>query len=378
MILYYLIKRNFKGILISLLIALTGIVIFLGTWQLYCVVTGIEFSGPMKYSSLAFIEKLLPRVFNSPLIGLGVNFARFTLWIGLYSILLWLLVCLKKIGDYRKKGSIEPVAFLICFTFLLGVGYFFTGGMSFGFPRYHYAILPAMSIVCAFVLKDIIVRISKKDFFIYGLIAIFLSLFYYFIVRDLLYIINFSLREAATTIPHQTKSVLFYFGYKFILYVVPAVAVFIIIKVYKGSSRWFEKIAVPLLIMICATNLSLDFMQARADYLVRYCYGEKGTKKLLRYLNDNTKLGEVVLAPNDIIYYLRDKKIPYLPSDFWYKLDTVREAIKLSSVKFVVYSIGHNDIKQFKEVLSHPEFISELREHFVFQGIGSYKVWRRK
>ena len=312
MILYYLIKKDFKGILISLFVTLSGVILFLATWQLYCTITGIEFSGPIQYSSGVFINMLFPKVFDSPLTGLAVNSVRLFLWIGLYSILMWLFVIVNKIGDYRKKRRIEPISFLILFSSILGVGYFFIGGMSFGFPRYQYAMLPAMSIVCAFVLKDILPGISRRDFLMYGVITSLFFLFYTFIIGDLLYIINFSLREASVFFPNQTKSILLNFSLKSILYILPFVALYIFIRLYGTSNRLKKKMALVLLIMISATNLSLNVLHFRADYSVRYCYGEKGTERLLKYLNKNVRMGDAVLATNDIIYYLRDKYIPHL------------------------------------------------------------------
>jgi hypothetical protein len=52
-------------------------------------------------------------------------------------------------------------------------------------------------------------------------------------------------------------------------------------------------------------------------------------------------------------------------------------SIKNPSVRFVVYSVGHNDIRQFKNVITNPEFMSELKTNFKLQKIGTYDIWER-
>ena len=47
-------------------------------------------------------------------------------------------------------------------------------------------------------------------------------------------------------------------------------------------------------------------------------------------------------------------------------------------VQFVVYSIGHNDIEQFRRIFLQPEFQQTLEKHFVRYTIGSYTLWERQ
>lgn len=378
MLIYYMLKRDFRGLLDTFWVYIIGAGIFLFTWKWYCITTGTEFWGPIKYCIFALLTKNSFNVYEFSILKFSLVILRFTLWFGFYFILLWFFVFFKRLNDFRIRRFIEPIDFLIFFAILVGIGYFFVGGVTFGFPKYHYPILTAMSIASAFILKDFLIGSTKKDFWIYSIISVLSALYYYFAVGDLLYIINFSLRNTQVFSPKAVKVTLLYFGYKFILYLLPLIIVSFIIGVYKKTERLSGKIAVILVVLIISTNLSLDAIQCNAGYLVRYCYGDRGTQELINYLNENTKSGDRILATPDIIYYLKDKNIPYLPMHIGHALDSTIKIIKQPSVKFVVYSIGHNDIKQFREVFANLGFISEVKANFIVSQIGSYTIYKRK
>ncbi len=379
MAIYYLFNRDWKGIACTLAVFIVGLGIFLVSWLAYSNVKALDFWGPMRYVfTIAFFAKQTHRTAASAFMGYSTVIVRVVLWAGIYTSLLWLAVLIKRILSFKERKILEPIDFLMICAVLLGIGYTFVGGTEFGFVRYYYPIFPALAIVSAYALKDLLDNISRKDLALCAGVSILVSAYLYFVVGDLIYMFNFSLREAIALNPSMVKGVLSGFVHKYILYLLPLAAVFLIVRAYKKGCGFISQAALGLAIMICAANISLSIIQAKADYSTRYCYGEKGTTELIKYLDENTKPGERVLATNDIIYYLRNKKVSYLPIDFWYDRDGVMNALQDPPVEFVVYSIGHNDVRQFREVFSDKKFITELKDKFLPGKIGTYTVWRRK
>lgn len=388
MFLYYFLNKNYKrAILETVLVSITGAFLFLVTWWIYCRLRNINFLDPINYALSTFISyNILFRRFipatRPGIFDFILTVTRFFLWVGPFFIFVVSIGVIQSIFNYTKRAVLQPIDFLNIYAILIGVGYAFIGGASFGFPKYHYPMFGAISLLAASTVTvgEVIKKMSKKDFLIIATLVMMVTIFYAVFVGDLIYLLNFSLREASVLTPPRLKNVLIYFIYKCGLYFLPFVVIFSLVKTFKKNYRLVEVVILTLIILTLSSNLSLNFIQVKAKYLVRYCYGAEGTEELINFLDKNVSPGEIVLAPNDIIYYLnlKNKELPFTTVLFWYNTKEVVRRVKSSKTKFVIYSVTHNDLRQFKTAFSNREFLLNLQNDFIFQKIGTYFVYTRK
>lgn len=374
---YYFINRDREGVFHTVAMAVLAIFLFLASWATYARLNNLDVMGPIDYAIGAFVSKQVIK--ESTLFGILTTIVRFILWFGVYSFILGAVTLIKRALNFKDKKLLKPIDLLAIYFILVGVGYIVIGGTPFGFPKYHYPIFPAIAIISAFMFKDLWNKVSVKDLVLYFCVTVLAFFCFYFFIEDPIHLFNFSTRQMIVN-NFGTKSIILLLLHKLTLYLFLGLVIFAMIRTYAKKYTATEHILVTLVILILAANLSLNFIQSRAPYLKRYCYGEEGTKDLIKYLQRGLLPGDAVLVTCDIVYYLREggKEIPYFSDDSWYKLDKIKKIIEDPSVKFVVYSIGHNDITQFKEVILNPVFASELERNFVLRQIGTYKVWKRK
>ncbi|MDD5681549.1 MAG: hypothetical protein PHI59_09965, partial [Candidatus Omnitrophica bacterium] len=379
MFVYYLLNKDSKGMGHAIATLLIGIFLFLSTWWAYANLRTLDFTAPINYAVSAFLSKQAYKQTASVFLGFSTNIIRFILWFGLYSFLLGAIALAKRISFFMKKKILEPVDFLVIYILFVGVTYTFVGGMTFGFPKYYFPIFLPLVILSVFTFKEVLDEISVKDAAVYIGTAVLTFFYFYFVVGDPIYFFNFSMREMIVIGEAPVKNVFYLFGDKVFFYVVPGVIVFLIVKAYARNRKLITRILITLLIMIFGANLALDVIHRRASYMTRYCYGEEGTEDLIEHLHRNLAAGDAVLATCDIIYYLRQKghDVSYISDAVWYHTDDIEKIIGDPSVRFVVYSVGHNDINQFKSTILNPAFQAGLKRRFARQEVGTYTVWQR-
>jgi len=374
---YYYFNKDLKGIKACGVVFISGLLLFLSGWFTYSKVMGLEFIAPFRYVLTALFTKTSTPIAGSKIIGDIATIVRIVLWVGFYQVLLLVIILYKRFTNLKDKLRGEPVDFLLFYSIIVGIGFIIIGGAQFGFPKYHYPMFWAFCVLGAFFLSDIAYNVSKKQCLFFTFAAI--TLFYYFLfaARDLIYIFNFSIKNAAVSYPYSIAAAAAGFFGKFALYVLPLPVLLFINKYFLSKARATLRIFIIIAALILSGNLSLDFIQRKADYRVGFCYGEEGTGELLGLLGRETVPGETILAANDIIYYAENNIKEYLPLDFWYRLDDVLSQVKLKHPKFVIYSVGHNDIRQFKEVFLSHEFVSQMQSGYSFRKVGTYQVWER-
>jgi hypothetical protein len=255
------------------------------------------------------------------------------------------------------------------------VGYIVVGGMLFGFPKYHYPMMPALSVLISIYFINNLSTFRNKEICVFLLIIFAGIVYHIFFVGDMLYEFGFTLRKFVVENPLGTSKVLQDIVFRLLYSAFFFVIVLLILKKY---AKWYKFKAIciiSLIITLISSSFALNIIQAKSNYLTRYCYGESGTWELIRYLRENERDNRITVATRDIAFYV---DAPLLPDAVWYNPDRFLKEIADYQVDNVVYSIGHNDINQFKTTLYNPKVQEKLRKHFIKKKIGTYSVWTRK
>ncbi len=235
--------------------------------------------------------------------------------------------------------------------------------------------MPVLSAMISVYIINNISSFSKKNFYLLIVIVLIGIIYNIVFVGDILYEFSFVLRKIVVESPLESSKVLQGIIYRMLYLVLFFIVVLFFLKKYTGWNNLKTTFIISLAITLFSSSMALDIIQAKAPYLTRYCYGESGTWELIEYLKKNKGEDGVTLATRDISYYMNE---PLLPDAVWYKPEKFLKKIEDRKVVNVVYSIAHNDIRQFKTTLNNPELKKVLQRDFIKKTIGTYTVWTRK
>ena len=366
---YNLIIRNIVGIAI-------GLCLFFLTW--FLVTTSLwgfdAFLAPFKFLSFVIISKYE----ESKLVSTIYHILRILIWASPYFFLIWLV---KSWTIFRSSlsengGQDNFKLFLIYFTIVYFVGNIAVGGTCYGFPRYHAAVLPLVSIFVGSYVSSLVNKLGKKEMILVCVGVVSLVLLYLFTLKDPLLFLNLQLKEMLLYHHNKIDLVKYFFINLIPLYGIPILLSVIFIKFLRINNK-NEAISVCLFIGLLATNLSLDVQQMFASYRTSYQYGAVGKNELIQKANANISMGDQVFGTWEFTYDLKDKQVPYVD---WSELESKERFlnfIKEKRPKAIIGGLTVNTYDQLKWMLSEETQLM-LNKNYIFQRIGTYYLWLRK
>ncbi len=371
MVLFFALKKDWKqALFVTFVVGAGGFLIFFGFWTLHCLSLN---SSPLEM--FAYLWKVLVsrRPGPEPLsraIQVGRGAALLAVWLGLPYLLLML-----KTGFHfskRERLAKQPplLGLLVVTGTVLLVGHTAISGVGFGFPRYHYAMLPIWAVLVTLYIQEVL-RDSRWNLqtaaLAVGLPAVYLIL----LVQDPLYLLNYELKLSFLNLPDQTPHSFAWIAWKGILFVMPLAVALAVAFRMKSASRT----AAALLILTISYSLYLNILQARAGYATNYCYGQNGTSEMLSYCTDRLEAGKTVVAPTDVIYHLDAGN--YMEEWRWDERDDLLQRIQHRDTQFIVMAVNHNTIGQIRRMHCDSEIREKLDADYRRFRIGSYILWER-
>ena len=351
---------------------LTGAGLFLVSWYLYCVSLDIPFAGPFLYAAGSFREKVEGLTVSQLL----QNVLHFTLWVGVFPAL-WLLVLLARRGRalfYDRKLSPEDVFLLAGLS--LALGYLVIGGAIFGFPKYQMPAVPLLYVFGAVALS----KSTSEPLTLHGhqVLLMLCSVLaacavQVFIAGDWIYLVRFQVREALAFGRSDStglfREIALRVGLCAIAYGLLAVSLL----------RWTCRSAAGVLFALSmGSNLGIVLLQSAGDYHTGYNYGGRGTVEAARYIRDRVPADSVVIAPNEVTYYLQMPNSPYWPNFIWANVEELRRRLEDPKSSALAYSIATNTIPQIRAVVESMALQAILRREYEQSTVGSYTVWIRR
>lgn len=370
---YALVSRNrwkSKAVAIGALIA--GALLFVISWYVYCLAMNRQFSGPFLYAWGAFTDK------GSSLTAVQVlnNVLQTTLWIGIFPVLLLLVVVYRRGRAFVKdrRVSLED-GFLLSGLGLL-LGYLFVGGALFGYPKYQ---APAIPLLCVFSgiwlsreQREPVAPIFKNRDFA-ALLVLLACLIQIIIMGDWIYILRYQIREAVAAMSPTYPEMLSRIGVKVILFCVACGGLFAVAMRFS-----FKKSIGLLYIFSIGSALGIALLQSVGGYHTGYNYGGKGTIEAAEYVRERVPAESVVIAPSEVIYYLRLPNSFYQPDAFWTDSVQLERRLADQNTSGLVYSVATNTILQVQTILTNRAVQELLSRHYDQTTVGTYTIWVRK
>jgi hypothetical protein len=366
-------KGNLRSKLLFIASLLVGTLLFTVSWRLYCSITGVPFLRPFTYAIEAFQHN---RSQSSSGLMLR-SLISLILWVGIFPSLLLLVITIRRCRRYRKSPGIrlEDIFLWIGVVFILG--YTLIGSASFGYPKYHSPAIPLLYIFVGLVLSrsklDLLNGRSKVVFISIVVVVFAAFIIQTLVVGDLLYVYRYTLRNAiAFGLP--LYPVLKSTALKMGIFSVAFIIVFVICSRALLKKAWI----LPLILLSVGANIGTAFLQSTANYYTGYNYGGQGTIETVQYIRQKVPLQSVVLAPSEIIYYLKLPKSPHLSNALWTDTNELTRRLTDKNTSALAYSIVTNTIQQIQTIHSNGTIQEFLHRHFRRTEIGSYIIWIRE
>ncbi|MGB3111993.1 MAG: glycosyltransferase family 39 protein [Candidatus Omnitrophota bacterium] len=367
--LYYVHKRRRELFFPYFLILLLSACAFFALWMLAARVMGLSFWQPF----VGALERWDINMANIGLRSLAKSILALGIWFSPY-LLLGVIMRTRRIwrGFLDDEDDISLFSLSAC-LFLV---YLVISIVGYGFPKYYIPVLPmAILVLVGYLFKNGEEQVPVLKQVTLG--AVFMFAYFLIFTKDPAYIYRYSLREVLITGsggPELTKTILMQLA----VYTFPLV-VFAVSRMLKGRSYLFKNYSFHafILVLMFSYGASLSVKQLYADYQTNYSYGEKGTLELDRYLKENAKTRDRVLATKDVLYRL-GRKGSYLSVAFWKDKGAVLRTLQERRTRFLVVSVPSQSGMFYKKILLSPEARSILEKNFNRKEVGTYTVYERK
>ncbi|MDP8219657.1 MAG: glycosyltransferase family 39 protein [Candidatus Theseobacter exili] len=395
-IIYRLLKRETRqAILDFCLIGIGGFLLFWFVWVLYCKFTGVPVMAFVEHGLANKGTGVARSFISNPGAFISSAFSGFTwpmVWASASFFVLLFLSFFSRVSSVIKKWHVEKQDLLWILGIIIWTVYQLyrptPDMMKYQYPAYPLFIIcisiylvnllntPAEIILSKHasgkkakrvrVVREATIMgidiVLKKSILIYSAIILCITLTYYIWIGDPL----LNLYESP-------------YGFLF-AYLAPLFLCVFFIKAFAPKIRMSLLVAYICILFMVAQNTALNFLQIR-NYTTCESwlnYGERGLSKVVHYLKDKIKPGDIVYSRKDINYYLRDvydlpaknffntkNLIPALKKDrnYFHKL------IKRENIRFIVID-PFGAPKAIQEIIS-PYF--ELVEVF-----GKFPVYENK
>jgi len=351
---------------------LGGAGLFLVSWYLYCTLFDVPFTGPFRYAAGSFREK----VDGLAVFQLFQNILQFTLWVGVFPAL-WLLVLSARRGrallDDRK---LSPEYVFLLAGLSLTLGYFVIGGAIFGFPKYQMPAVPLLYVFGAVALSKATrepLMLPDQQLLLTLCVVLVACAIQVFIAGDWIYLVRYQVREALAFGRSDSSSL---FSQIILRVALSALAYGLLAVTLLRWSHWSA--AGVLFVLSLGSNLGVVLLQSAGDYHTGYNYGGRGTVEAVRYIRDRVPADSVVIAPNELTYYLQMPNSPFWPNFFWANVEELEKRLADPKTSALVYSIATNTVSQIRAVVGSTTLQAILRREYEQSTIGSYTVWIRR
>lgn len=296
---YRILSKDWKKFLNDFfIVSVGGILLFWFTWWLYCILTGTDVLGFIKFTIIGKGKYAFSSRYIKSMIATIVGSSRWALyWVSGPFFIMVIMCLIKRAKRYFESKKLDSIDFLLIVGSIIWIVYHFFRPNP-DMMKYQYPAYPLFIIVISVYMSSYLIRLSPK---IYLPIFIFLAIIiaHYYWVGDYILVLSESIFDRKITLTnHLNGHFLFYY------WIPPVIIILGAILVRKNFMR---NIILGCFFLTIGINAGLLFNQSQANYCtfeIWLNYGERGLKDVGEYLTKNVSSNDIVSARKDIFYYL--------------------------------------------------------------------------
>lgn len=281
-------------------------------------------------------------------------------------------------GELRWRCGV-----VLATTLVVAFGYVVVRGTHYTFPKYHYPLLPlAITVAAAAVCHK---RKSDARRVIAILLTAILTAVGTWLVGDLLYLLNATLRQVSVEMPALTPRVLRVFLVNASVWVGASLS-FMLLGWMIVRKRSLQTVLWLTVAGLLGSALAYDLRQRQAPYATTFCYGRSYVDfarvvERMRQLRADAP-GQPFFLPVDVAHQLGITEAQWnamsqlssdIPALSLYLLKTLPDPQNLAGL---VWSWTYNSATQLA-LFARQDIQDLLQSHYHAERIGEYTVWWR-
>lgn len=373
MLIYQSLRKNFSNVKSIINITLCAGFLFFLSWFLYSYLYNKNFFD-IFYVPLSIIRGFFLR--NNRIESLATiarNIWAVFIWCSPAFLILGIVSLIKIFKGKSEDRSLMSLKQFAFYSSAVSVIYVLVGGVTYSFPKYHFAMMPLFSILISnFLVKEI--AFEKRWVKTMVILVILLVIFDFYLVADPLYTINYGLKEDIIRTNGQFASQMINKELIQILLILASIPLCFLFLTKKSKKAFLS----VLFASMVSFNLALSFVQITADYNTVYCYGARGVRKTADFVRINTDPSKPIFAPQEIVWLGNKNLSSFYISGNSRNPDVFLRTIKDNNIQCVVYGITGNTIEQYKFTFNEKSVQQFLEDNFKLYEIGSYTIWFKK
>lgn len=347
---------------------------FLLSWSFYAWQGALPFRAPFQHLTGSFFSHQPEGHLPAIVFDVGFNGARLALWMSPFLLLTWWIALMERASAPKSITPPHALDLLHIFSLVVLGTYLYVGRTIFSFPRFHYPLLPILSIIAAgsFSNQAAMARANRWRVIASGVLAIFLIL----VGGDPLLSTYHQIKERLVAVKPLTD-VVWHLMVQMTTLALTPLLVHIFCR-FATRRPFRQTVMLPLAISTFAYCIALDVSHVRASYLVRYGYGGTGTAEAISFLKQSTTPGDFIFAPAELVYGLQDSSAFYPSNNAWTSEEALTNVLSERRTRAFAYGIPTNSTAQLKFVTANHTLASLLETQFQKHVIGSYTIWVRR
>jgi len=320
-------------------IFLSGGLIFLVSWLIYCRYLALPAAFPLEYTAI----NRAAGYFTSSLYSRITTIRNDFFWLSPFLVTLGLLAIAEEVKT--KLASLTSIFILAIISFYMVI--FPTTVIA----KYVVVLVPLFSITVSLFLYRKLASLKLKNSF--WLVPLALGAFiYYKIMPDPLLIL-------LTKQDYNFKKILIP-----LFYILPLLPVYIVVcKKYRLKP--YKAFLIALVLLLVASQTALNIKQARASYATFYHYGEEGLGDTIDFIEANIGKGKVLFGRKEFDYYLPDH---YVYFDATGNTSIIDELVEDNKISYAVFSDYYESDKKI---------VSQLDEEYpAIYRKGNFRIYK--
>ncbi len=333
-----------------------GVVLFIASWKVYCMATGVNFAGPFQYLASSF--------FDTTAGSRGASLSRIvqsSVYVCLWGVnpmlcLLFLQDGRRRLRRWLKTRKVDELdSAWLCGAAIL-CGYMVIGGSLFGFPKYQCPAFPFMAISIASLMGSGVDARSRAASLAWCVVC---SLFAAaFMFGDPLLMVRDAMRspEAAS------------FGPRWIFGAVSAVIAYLFAAV-AAALPVCRRIGWRMAFLVSAIvfNMAFAYRQTAGRYSTGYIYGERGEcARMAQRIRTRGLENKKMFIPAEVSHLLGGTDERAISPGAWNDVENMAAAIREEKPELIAVSHLIYNSEVMKKVLdsdgSVQKVLSEMYE----------------
>jgi hypothetical protein len=377
-------RRIWMGVRTAAIVGLSGSLIFLVLWTWYATVYQAPY-GAVFGRTTEMVLRGPSGLTIPPLMELINRCVRVGVWLDPAVLCLWGWSLWRWWTRRTTDTRIAALDIWCAMSLVMFLGYALIGGTIFGLAKYHIPLVALMMLPTAALLVYAGHGLTRQQWVQLALICVITVPARFYIVGDLIYAVNYTIRlahvlslpDAGSTAQLAFAGTVVYWGGWTGVVLLCCVITLRMFRHTHNAGRY----GIACLVMVLSTYVAVNLIHLRAPFSTTYAYGRPFVDYAASVAFSRSYHAQypdrVIIGPEDELYTAR--VLQHMPTEFQYTYLQTRanflRAIRDPRVGAIIYEPVYNSSIFYRTILPDTEVQRALYTRFTRRDMGNHVVW---